>query len=79
MQDGEYGSKSISSTMGGCAMNTSRAANFLFNSLPSGPMPHKIMTLGSIGDDEAGELVQKQLEEEDLLHDVHIEEGALTG
>ena len=28
MQDGEYDSKKMSGTVGGCAMNTSRSANF---------------------------------------------------
>lgn len=35
-------------------MNTTRAANFIFNSLPSGVLSNKIMTLGAIGDDETG-------------------------
>lgn len=33
MKDGSYGSKKISATVGGCAVNTSRAANFYLQAI----------------------------------------------
>lgn len=59
MRDGEYGSKELSATVGGCAMNTSRAANIYLKSLPEGPKESKVVTLGAIGKDDGGEFVKK--------------------
>jgi hypothetical protein len=50
MKDGEYGSKKMSETIGGCALNTSRAANF-FLQAKYGSSFSKVKTIGCIGDD----------------------------
>ena len=60
MDDGFYGSKKISNSVGGCAMNTSRAANFYIQAL-LGTKHSLVKTLGSIGKDKAGEFIIKQL------------------
>jgi sugar/nucleoside kinase (ribokinase family) len=65
MEDGLYGSKRISNTVGGCAMNTSRAANFYIQAL-LGNQNSLVKTLGSIGKDQAGEYIMKQLQDENM-------------
>ena len=49
--------KELSTTVGGCAMNTTRAANFYFQAHPKGPFAQKVLTVGSIGSDEAAETI----------------------
>jgi len=78
MEDGLYGSKEISTTIGGCAMNTSRAANFYLQAL-EGQESSRVKTLGSIGKDKAGAYIVKELNKENLLHDLYEDETALTG
>ena len=58
MKDGEYGSKELSRTVGGCSMNMGRAANMVLRAQPSGDFSKKVVALGSIGGDEAGEYVE---------------------
>ena len=41
---------SVSTTVGGCAMNTARAANFYLQALD---LKNKVLTVGSIGTDGA--------------------------
>ena len=53
MTNGEYGSKQISKTVGGCAMNTSRAANFYLQA-QFGTESSLVYTLGCVGKDSAG-------------------------
>ena len=48
----------LSRTAGGCAMNTSRAANYFLNAREQ---PSRVLTMGSIGQDLAASLVIKQL------------------
>lgn len=79
MRDGEYGSKELSATVGGCAMNTSRAANIYLQSLPEGPKVSKVVTLGAIGKDDGGEFVKKQLLEEGIVNYLFVDDVAMTG
>ena len=78
LNDGEFGSKRIVKTVGGCAMNTSRAAHNYLQAAGSSPKG-KVLTLGCIGDDDSGSYIKKQLKDEEVLYDVHVEEGSLTG
>jgi sugar/nucleoside kinase (ribokinase family) len=78
MEDGEYGSKKLSVTVGGCAMNTSRAANKYLQAM-YGEDFSKVYTLGCIGKDVAGETVLKQIKADNLMHDIFIDESTLTG
>ncbi len=65
MSDGDkFGSKKLCATVGGCSMNTSRAANMYLKSLPGGGLFNKVITLGSIGGDSSGEFIEKNLEKE---------------
>lgn len=57
MRDGEYGSKELSSTVGGCSMNTCRAANIYMKAVPEGAEYPRVITLGAIGKDQGGEFV----------------------
>ena len=54
MKTGDFGCKELSTTVGGCAVNTSRAANFYLKALPNAPYNYKVVTIGSIGGDESG-------------------------
>lgn len=47
---GEYDSVQLVKTVGGCAMNTSRAANFYLNSIDQ-KWKNRIFSTGSIGQD----------------------------
>ena len=47
---GEYGSEQLVSTVGGCSMNTSRAANFYLQAVDKKYM-YTIFSTGSIGQD----------------------------
>jgi esterase/lipase superfamily enzyme len=47
----------LSTTVGGCAMNTARAANFY---LQAKDLNRKVMTVGSIGKDQAAEIITTQ-------------------
>ena len=58
MEDGWYQSKIISKTVGGCAMNTSRAANMYLKAAYHSEF-QKVFTLGCIGKDFAGSQVKK--------------------
>jgi sugar/nucleoside kinase (ribokinase family) len=78
MEDGLYDSKKISNSVGGCAINTSRAANFYLQAL-MGDNQSLVKTLGSIGKDQAGDFVIKQLQEESMQFDLYQDETALTG
>lgn len=69
MKDGLYGSKKISATVGGCALNTSRAANFYLQAV-NGKHFKKVYTLGVVGQDDAGKLILEQLERENLMNDI---------
>ena len=53
----KYGFKRLSICLGGCAMNTTRAANYYFLAQPFGEIQRKVMTVGSIGDDKAGSII----------------------
>lgn len=66
MRDGENGSKELSATVGGCAMNTGRSANFYLQAKFGMDFPSRIMTLGSIGIDEQGIQIEQQLGAENL-------------
>jgi hypothetical protein len=68
MKNGDYGSRELSSTVGGCAMNTCRAANFCLQSQPEGALTKKVITLGSIGTDESADAIVKQLDREIIIH-----------
>ena len=57
MKDSEYGSKELSATVGGCAVNTSRGANMYLQALPSGSQFNKVITVGCIGGDQSGEYI----------------------
>jgi hypothetical protein len=57
MSDGDrYGSKVLSTTVGGCAMNTTRAANFYLQAYGYG---NKVVTVGSIGKDDAATIISQ--------------------
>lgn len=47
---GEYGSEQLVSTVGGCAMNTSRAANFYLQAIDK-QYKYTIFSTGAIGQD----------------------------
>ena len=80
MQDGDqYGSKNVSSCLGGCCVNTSRASQMYLNSCPDGPFTQKVLTLGCIGQDDSGSFVQQKLKEDSILHSLHIDPNAHTG
>ena len=79
MKDGEYESQELCATPGGCSMNTCRAANFYFQGLDDQKYSNKCITLGSIGKDSAGELIQKQLEDEKIINYLYVDEEAMTG
>jgi len=78
LRDGEYGSSSVSETVGGCSMNTSRCANFYLKCVEP-TQKHRVFTSGSIGNDKQAELIIKTLEDEGVTYDIHREEGAVTG
>ena len=69
----------LSTTVGGCAMNTTRAANFYFQAHPRGPYHQRVMTIGSIGSDTTGKFIQDQLKTENVLADMFVVDGAITG
>ena len=71
MKDGDYGSKELSSTVGGCSVNTSRGANMYLQALPSGGFINKVITAGSIGGDESGKYIETKLKEEQVLAFLH--------
>lgn len=52
MKDGEYGSKQMVATVGGCAMNTTRSASFYLQAVLGDDSISKAYTLGSIGTDD---------------------------
>lgn len=78
MEDGLFGSKKISATVGGCAMNTSRAAHKYLQAT-NGFEFQKVVTLGCVGDDEAGKFVAKSLDEENMMHEIYVDDTTLTG
>ena len=58
MEDGgKYGSKKLSVALGGCAMNTTRAANYYLLATSQESYSKKVVTVGSIGEDKAGTTV----------------------
>ena len=57
IKDGEHGSKEMSRTVGGCCMNTSRAANFYLQAVLNSEAEGRVKTVGSIGDDETGKWI----------------------
>jgi len=79
LKDGEQGSKEMSRSIGGCAMNTSRAANYYLQARLGEEASDKIKTLGSIGDDEAGKWILQKLKEEKLNADLMVIENSITG
>ena len=62
--DDQYRSKKLCATVGGCSMNTSRAANMYLKALPGGSLYNKVITLGAIGGDTSGDFIEKNLEDE---------------
>ena len=80
MENGDqFNSKNVSSCLGGCCINTSRASQIYFKSSPQGPFHQKVLTLGCIGQDDPGKFVQESLKNEQLLHSVHVDSEATTG
>jgi adenosine kinase len=59
-------------------MNTSRAANKYLQAI-HGKNFAKVYTLGCIGNDEAGKQILQQLRNENLMHDIYIDDQTLTG
>lgn len=70
MKDGDYDSKKMSETVGGCAMNTCRSAHFYLQALLGEDVPSKILTLGSIGNDDQANWIEKTLVDEKIGYDV---------
>ena len=79
MKEGEHGSKEMSRTVGGCAMNTSRSANLYLQALYGEKSEGRVKTMGSIGDDENGKWIQSKLQEEKLAVDLLQVPNVLTG
>jgi bifunctional ADP-heptose synthase (sugar kinase/adenylyltransferase) len=67
---------SVSTTVGGCAMNTARAANFYLQALD---LKSKVLTVGSIGTDDAAKIILEKTSEEELMTSFHQDETAITG
>lgn len=57
-------------------MNTARAANFYLQALD---LKNKVLTVGSIGTDDAAKIILEKTQQEDLLTSIHQEATAITG
>lgn len=75
---GEYESEQLVKTVGGCAMNTSRAANFYLKSIDK-KFSNRIFSTGCIGQDMQAKLIMEQLNEDGLTYDIHQDPEAVTG
>jgi len=83
LKDGELDTKVLTSTVGGCAVNTSRSANFFLQSVGkrrrSVDFNERVMTIGAIGSDAQGLKVQSQLNRESVSFSVYKAENTMTG
>jgi sugar/nucleoside kinase (ribokinase family) len=83
MEDGELGTKLLTSTVGGCAVNTTRSANFYLQAMGkskcSADFDERVMTIGAIGSDEQGKKVRTQLNSESVPYSVFQAEETMTG
>jgi sugar/nucleoside kinase (ribokinase family) len=74
---GEYGAKLVTSTIGGCSVNTSLAANLYLRSLYN--LDNRVITVGAVGSDDKGERIQKELDEHKIINFLHTEPNTQSG